>query len=247
MLSKSMLYLDRPATLRCAIYARVSKGDQEAENQLNQLRTFAKDSHWIITEVYTDEESGRKDARAGFQRMLTAASRRQFDVVLFWSLDRFSRQGALETLNYLRQLTSYGVMFRSFTQQYLDSCGIFRDAIISILAVVAKQEAITISERTKAGLERARQRGAIIGRARFQLDEARFRARAIEAGDSLTKLCAEFGCSRMTASRLRQRYRAESPGAAPLHKPASCPHESPRQLAMRQAHEANAARVRRTR
>jgi hypothetical protein len=44
--------------------------------------------------------------------------------VLFWSLDRFSREGVLETLQYLQTLTSYGVGWKSFTEQYLDSCGI---------------------------------------------------------------------------------------------------------------------------
>jgi DNA invertase Pin-like site-specific DNA recombinase len=51
-------------------------------------------------------------------------------VVLFWSLDRFSRKGVRETLNHLERLNSYGVNYRSFTEQYLDSCGIFKDAVL---------------------------------------------------------------------------------------------------------------------
>src|SRR5262245_56344429 len=80
---------------------------------------------------------------------MEAASRREFDLVLFWSLDRFSREGVLETLQYLRTLTSYGVGWKSFTEQYLDSCGIFRDAVLSILATIAKQERIRLSERNR--------------------------------------------------------------------------------------------------
>ena len=72
--------------------------------------------------------------------MFEAASRREFDVLLFWSLDRLSREGTVETLNHLQRLTSYGVHWRSFTEQYLDSTGIFREAVIGILAAVAKQE-----------------------------------------------------------------------------------------------------------
>ena len=71
--------------------------------------------------------------------MFEAASRREFDVLLFWSLDRLSREGTVETLNHLQRLTSYGVHWRSFTEQYLDSTGIFREAVIGILAVVAKR------------------------------------------------------------------------------------------------------------
>ena len=79
--------------------------------------------------------------------------------MLFWSLDRFSREGVFETLQYLQRLTAYGVGYRSFSEQYLDSCGMFRDAVISILAVIAKQERVRLSERTLAGLARALLKG----------------------------------------------------------------------------------------
>ena len=97
--------------------------------------------------------------------MMTAASRREFDLVLFWSLDRFSREGVLATLQYLQRLTSYGVGWRSFTEQYLDSCGIFRDAVLSILATIAAQERVRISERVRRRKQGCRQeiiRGASI-------------------------------------------------------------------------------------
>jgi len=45
-------------------------------------------------------------------------------VLLFWSLDRLSREGVLETLTHLQRLTGCGVAWRSFTEQYLDSTGI---------------------------------------------------------------------------------------------------------------------------
>jgi DNA invertase Pin-like site-specific DNA recombinase len=72
-------------------------------------------------------------------------------LVLFWSLDRFSREGVLETLQHLQKLTAYGVGWKSFTEQYLDSCGVFRHAVLSILATIAKQQRNRLSERTIAG------------------------------------------------------------------------------------------------
>jgi DNA invertase Pin-like site-specific DNA recombinase len=93
--------------------------------------------------------------------MLIAASRPEFDLVLFWSLDRFSLEGVLETLQHLQLLSSYGVEWRSFTEQYLDSCGMFKDAVLSILATIAKQEPLRISERTLAGLEHAKAKGKL--------------------------------------------------------------------------------------
>jgi DNA invertase Pin-like site-specific DNA recombinase len=76
-------------------------------------------------------------------------------VVLFWSLDRFSREGVGETLNHLQRLNGAGVSFKSFTEQYLDSTGVFREALIAILAAIAKQERIRFSERIKAGQARS--------------------------------------------------------------------------------------------
>ena len=69
------------------------------------------------------------------------------------------REGVLETLTHLNRLTGAGVGYRSFTEPYFDSCGIFKDAVISILATIARQERIRLSERVRAGLARARGRG----------------------------------------------------------------------------------------
>jgi DNA invertase Pin-like site-specific DNA recombinase len=149
---------------RLAIYTRVSTDKQEAENQAIQLREFAAKRGWQIVREYCDYESGSRNDRAEFQRMFEDASKRRFDLVLFWALDRFSREGALATLQCLNRLESYGVGFRSFSEQYLDSTGIFKDAVISILAVIAKQERIRRAERTRAGLARVRAAGKRLGR-----------------------------------------------------------------------------------
>src|ERR1035438_5029754 len=88
-------------------------------------------------------------------------------------LDRFSREGVLPTLKHLELLTSYGVAWKSYTEQYFDSCGIFRDAVISIAATLAKQERLKISERTIAGLQRAKRQGRVGGRPRVVVDRER--------------------------------------------------------------------------
>src|SRR5271156_5769020 len=150
--------------MNIAIYARVSTDKQDTENQLVQLREFAAMQGWKVTREYTDYESGSKSDRAQFQQMFADASRRKFDLVLFWALDRLSREGVLETLQHLNRLTSYGVGFRSFTEQFFDSCGIFKDAVIAIMATLAKQERVKRSERTKAGLARVKAAGKALGR-----------------------------------------------------------------------------------
>jgi DNA invertase Pin-like site-specific DNA recombinase len=156
------------------LYGRVSTKDrgQDTENQLRQLREFAARQDWTVVREFVDHESGAGSDRPEFQAMFQGASRREFDVLLFWSLDRLSREGVLETLQHLNRLTGYGVCWRSFTEQYLDSCGAFRDAVLAILAVIAKQERIRLSERTKAGLAVARSKGRKLGRPRLQVQSA---------------------------------------------------------------------------
>jgi DNA invertase Pin-like site-specific DNA recombinase len=149
------------------IYGRVSTTEQETSNQLVQLREFAAKHEWTVAAEYVDR--GQSGAKAGstrpeFARMMRDASQRRFDLLLFWSLDRLSREGVSQTLDYLNRLSGWGVGFRSFTEPYLDSLGVFKDAVLAILACIAKQERIRISERTKAGLERARRNGKRLGR-----------------------------------------------------------------------------------
>ena len=113
---------------------------------------------------YTDEATAKNGERDGFKQMWADVARHRFDLLLFWSLDRLTREGTYKTLTYLRRLTDAGVKFKSYTEQYIDSLGVFGEAIIGVLAAVAAQERIRISERTKAGLARTRARGTRLGR-----------------------------------------------------------------------------------
>jgi DNA invertase Pin-like site-specific DNA recombinase len=107
----------------------------------------------------------------------------------------------LETLTYLQSLTQYGVGYRSFTEQYLDSCGMFRDAVISILAVIAKQERVRLSERTIAGLQRARARGRIGGRPRALCDASEVMRRKTD-GETLAEIARKLNVSKSTVYRI---------------------------------------------
>jgi len=157
--------------MRIALLSRVSTSKQENENQLLQLRDFAGKQGWEIVAEYVDTVTGSgKKAREQFDVMMLAASQHKFDLVLFWKLDRFSREGVRRTLFYLTQLEGWGVGWRSFQEQWFDSCGPFKDAVISIMAVLASQERITISERTKAGLQRTRRAGTKLGRPGANVD-----------------------------------------------------------------------------
>src|SRR5579864_3911722 len=132
--------------MKAAIYARVSTEDQHLDNQLAELRRFAAQQGWTIVREYTDKATAKNGDRAGWKQMWKDVSAHRFDVLLFWSLDRLTREGVLKTHLYLKQLTDAGVKFKSYTEQYVDSLGIFGDAIIGLLAAVAQQERIRISD-----------------------------------------------------------------------------------------------------
>jgi DNA invertase Pin-like site-specific DNA recombinase len=90
------------------------------------------------------------------------------------------------------------VDWKSFTEQYLDSCGVFRDAVLSILGTIAKQERIRLSERTMAGLERARKIG---GRPRVVTNRQKV-ADLRAAGKSLREIATEMRLSLTTVARI---------------------------------------------
>ena len=163
--------------MRVAIYARVSTKDkgQHPENQLHQLRAFAT-QHGTPRKVFTGEEPGGQAARSEFKALLLDAYQQKFDLVVFRRLDRFSREGALQTLRYLKD---HGVGYKSFTELYLNSLGPFGDVIVSMLAPIAAQDLINVRESTKAALGKKKAAGIKLGaptKGREVIDQVRLYA-----------------------------------------------------------------------
>ncbi len=192
--------------MRIALYARVSTKDkgQDHENQLRELRAFVDrraGDGWTLAHEYVDKASGKTADRPAFRRMFDDASRKQFDMVLFWSLDRFSREGVLETLQHLQRLNGHGVEWFSYREEYLRSVGVFRDAVLGILAAIAKQELVRISERVQAGLSRAKAQGKKLGRPKANVRETRV-IEMRDKGMSIRQIADATGVSAMTIQRL---------------------------------------------
>jgi DNA invertase Pin-like site-specific DNA recombinase len=191
--------------MNVVLYGRVSTKDkQDVTNQLKQLREFCDKQGWVISHEYVDRVSGkRSDNRPEFQEMLLAASKRQFDLLLFWSLDRLSREGALATLKHLEVLSGCGIKYRSFTEPYLDTLGPFGDAIVSLLACIARQERTRLSERVLAGLNRARAAGRIGGRPNALTQDKKAEARKLRrAGLSFGVIADRLHVSKPTIMRV---------------------------------------------
>jgi DNA invertase Pin-like site-specific DNA recombinase len=174
---------------RVAIYARVSTDDkgQDPENQLRQLREWCRRMGHPVVGEYVEHENGGKgvEYRKRLGAMFAGAARREFDLLLVWSLDRFSREGMAATIGHLQRLSSHGVGFHSFTEEHLSTDNeLVRNILLATLASLAKLEREKISQRTKAGLERARAMGRALGRPKFSDgDRQRLRA-ALDTGRS---------------------------------------------------------------
>ena len=197
--------LNSPANgKRALIYSRVSTQDQDAQNQVAQLKSYANAQGWHVVDALTDTCSGSTSAteRAGFGKVLALAHQRRFDILLFWSLDRFSREGSRKTIGYLTELEQFGVGWHSFTEPYISTLGVFSDAIIALLSALAKQERVRIGERTRAGLERARANGKTLGRPRTATDRIAEAQKLRATGLSFNEIGKRIGVSRVRAFQI---------------------------------------------
>ena len=152
--------------MRVALYLRVSTDDrgQTVENQRLPLREFCQAQGWDEVAEYAEEASATDlRGRRSWRRLLDDASRRRIDLILVWRLDRMARS-VLDAAQTLERLRSWGVGLRSYCEPYLDTTSVFGEALFYITMAYAQLERGILSERTKAGLERARRQGRRIGR-----------------------------------------------------------------------------------
>ena len=205
--------------MRIAIYARVSTDDkgQDPENQLRQLREWCANAGHEVVHEYIDKESGRKgtNGRKHFAALFEDAHKRKFDSVLFWSLDRFSREGMVPTILHLQHLTAAGVGFHSYTEPHLATDNeLVRNILLSVLSSLAKVEAQKISERTRAGMAKARAAGKHIGRPSISPKLQKRIASRVAAGEPPYKIAKDLGIDRHTAAKYGRPFEVASAAAA---------------------------------
>lgn len=144
-------------TPRIALYMRISKKDsrQTVENQFVAMEQACAAKGWNIVLRDHDKDSGSKRDRKGLERILAAAENRQFDILMVWALDRFTREGAFRALELIQHLDNLGIAFCSLREPHFDTSGPFKDALIAISATLAKMERERMIERINAGIERS--------------------------------------------------------------------------------------------
>lgn len=150
---------------RVAIWIRASDPSQHPENQLPDLQAWAAWRGWEVSKVYEVQESAWKGAHLkALSEVYADARLGKFDILLVWSLDRVSREGVAATLEIIERLGRTGVKVLSLQESWTEVEGPMQELLLSIVAWVARMESNRRSERTKAGLVRARAEGKRIGR-----------------------------------------------------------------------------------
>ena len=152
---------------RAAIYVRVSTDKQTVENQVTALRQIAERRGWDVVEQYSDAGiSGAKgrDGRPGLDQMLKDASRRKFDVIMAWSIDRVGR-GLIDLLGTIQTLEACGVDLY-LDQQSIDTTTPTGKLMFQVCGAFAEFERSMIRQRIHAGLKRAVAQGTQLGRPR---------------------------------------------------------------------------------
>jgi DNA invertase Pin-like site-specific DNA recombinase len=167
--------------------------------QVDELRAYCARRKWDIVEEFTDEGvSGSKESRPALDRMLKAAKRRAFDVVLVYRYDRFARS-LRQLVNALADFDALGIAFVSL-HEGVDTSTPNGKLVFGIFASIAEFERQLIIARTKSGIEAARKRGKIIGRPRVEVDAATIRALRSQ-GMSWEAVAEETGIKRATCQR----------------------------------------------
>ncbi len=189
---------------RAAIYARVStQKNQTPKNQIIRLREVAGKAGWEVVEEYVDKGisgAAGRDKRPAFDRLCKAATQRQVDVIMAWSVDRLGRS--------LQDLVAFlGDLQASKVDLYLDRQGVDTTtpsgkALFQMMGVFAEFERAMIQERVHAGLARARAQGKTLGRPRISAEVEKAIRKSHRAGNSLRAIAAEQGVALGTVQRV---------------------------------------------
>jgi len=194
-----------------AAYLRVSTADQSADLQRRGIERFAEHADLDVTDWYCDEGiSGRTETRPELDRLMEAARRREVDCVVVWKFDRFARSAshlirALDAFNHL------GIRFVS-VQDHIDTDSPMGKAMFTIIGAMAELESSLISERVRAGMEAAKEKGKHVGRPAtpdMVKDEIRRLARETDLSIRKIKKALSADVSRGVVGRVVKKVRSE--------------------------------------
>jgi DNA invertase Pin-like site-specific DNA recombinase len=202
---------------RAVLYLRVSTIEQTTANQERELRAVAERMGCDIAKVYKDHGiSGAKgrEKRPAFDALCRDATKRQFDMVMAWSVDRLGRS-LQDLVAFLSELHALRIdLF--LHQQGLDTTTPAGKAMFQMMGVFAEFERAMIQERVRAGLARAKSEGKRLGRPPIAPDlEQRIREALNAPGrtEGVRKIAERFGIDPGTVQRINRPFEGANAAA----------------------------------
>jgi DNA invertase Pin-like site-specific DNA recombinase len=201
-------------TKRAAIYLRVSTTDQNTDNEEHELRQVAERAGWEVVKVYRDlgiSSAKGRDKRPQFDALCHDATKRQFDIVLAWSVDRLGRS-LQDLVGFQGEIHSLKIDLR-LHQQGIDTTTPAGKALFNMMGVFAEFERSMFQERVRAGLERARREGKRLGRPPIAstLRERIQEALRAPGRPGVRKIAIQFGVNVSTVQRISSRLQSSAP------------------------------------
>ena len=196
------------STKRAALYVRVSTDAQTVENQIRELRQVARRRGWEMVEVYSDAGiSGAKgrNGRPGLDAMLKDASRRKFDILMAWAIDRLGRSLS-DLLDTIQHLEACGVDLY-LDQQAIDTTTPMGKLVFQIAGAFAEFERTMIRQRINAGLKRAVAQGVKLGRPKIASATERKVRKQLAKGVGILKVAKSLGIGTATVQRIANELR----------------------------------------
>ena len=190
-------------TKRVAIYTRVSTDGQTVSNQLRELRAVAKRHGWRVVKEFNDKGisgANGREKRPGFDALCTGAVRRDFDLVMAWSVDRLGRS-LQHLVSFLSDIHANGVDLY-LHQQGIDTTTPTGKAMFQMCGVFAEFERAMIQNRINAGLARAKAQGKVLGRPKVNGDTEKAVLAGIKKGTGKRKLAKQLGIGVSTVKRV---------------------------------------------
>lgn len=196
--------------MKAAIYHHAEKGTspEETAKQLSELEQFCKTRGFDEIELYNEkiESDGRQ--RPVFIQLIKDANRRKFDTVVVWSFRNFRRYVGIKDIKYIIHLRSKGIMFVSYREPFFDTSSSQSGILLPMLEWLVEDEARTTSSRTKAGIEKAKRQGIVIGRPKVDMDTKKV-LELREKGATLEEIAETLGTSKETVRRTLMRTKQE--------------------------------------
>ena len=194
--------------MRVAFYVRVSTDEQSIDNQLNLIKQYQQLKGWTSVTIFKDAGiSGAKgrNNRPGYNEMLTRAESGDFDLLAAWSLDRFARSTS-ELIQLAESGKQYGFALWTIKES-IDTSSASGELFFQIMACIAQFERARLSERTVAGMERARSEGKQIGRPTLPKEKENAILKALRRGNSYASIRSQFQVGSSVITRLARRSR----------------------------------------